>query len=79
MTFREWRKSVGLTQLQAAERMGVAQSRISAIENDPREATRAFIERAFEVSGGAVPVEIWFPDAAIPKPPEGGEPLRKAS
>lgn len=60
MTFREWRKSVGLTQLQAAQRMGVVQSRISAVENDPRSASREFIERAVEVTDGAVPVEVWF-------------------
>lgn len=43
---REWRKHRGLTQEQLAERMGVARSYISHIENGKRRYDQPFLEAA---------------------------------
>lgn len=71
---RSLRKAQGLTQAQLAARMGVTQSRISAMESD---ATKLTTEQLFRVlssldTGLVLRTADLEPQAARPKPLEGG-------
>ena len=65
---RSLRKAQGLTQAQLASRMGVLQSRISALDKD---ATKLTVEQLFRVLS-ALNVGVVLRTAALDEPPPEG-------
>lgn len=65
---RSLRKAQGLTQAQLASRMGVLQSRISALEKD---ATKLTVEQLFRVLS-ALNVGVVLRTAELEHQPDGG-------
>lgn len=59
----EWRKRMGLTQVECAKRMGVRQADWSRWENDVFRPTIANALKIAELTGGEVPVTAWVEEA----------------
>lgn len=64
MTLKEYRTSLGLSQQGMADILGCQQSYVSLLETGAKEPSREFMRLIAEKTGGAVPVTVWFPEAA---------------
>ncbi len=70
--FREWREHLGLTQDEAAERIGATQSKLSRIEKGVTPYDQDFLEEAARAYGVSVDTLITR-HPIIPTPPIRGE------
>lgn len=70
---RSWRKTTGLTQTEAAVRLGLNMTKVSKLENHGRPGLEAAL-RIEQVTNGAVPAASWM----LP-PPSDVETEAKAS